>query len=197
MRNSSWMHSDRRSVGQCAKPIDVKGSVISISYSTAVDVLTDLMIMALPIGLLPSLQVNRRAKIGLAGIFGVGFIVIAAALLRLSQIVGQARSDPVGLAVWGLVESSISVVVGTLPALKTFFGKALDRTLNRGSAPRSSARVHRERHFAGDNIYDVEASHKSWTRVEAVPLADRGHSLSHQPSTRSERGQIVVEREWT
>lgn len=175
----------------------MKGSVISISYSTAVDVLTDLMIMALPIGLLPSLQVNRQQKIGLAGIFCVGFIVIAAALLRLSQIVGQARSDPVGLAVWGLVESSISVVVGTLPALKTFFGRALDRTLNRGSAPLSSERAHRRRHTGMDDIYDGEASHKSWARAEVIPLADRGDSLSHQPSTKSVRGQIVVEREWT
>ena len=98
---------------------------------------------------------------------------------------------------WGLVESSISVVVGTLPALKTFFGRALDRTLNRGSAPLSSIRIHRPRQADDENVYDGVGSHKSWARAEAIPLGDRGDSLSHEPSTRSVGGQIVVEREWT
>lgn len=149
--------------GQCIKPIDVKGSMISISYSTAVDVLTDLMIMVLPIGLLPALQVNRKQKAGLAGIFMVGLIVIAAALVRLTQIVGQSRSDPVGLAVWGLVESSISVMVGSLPALKTFLGRTLQRTLQRGSAPLSSSeRVAPVKVHQSSDVYDGGHFSKSW-----------------------------------
>lgn len=95
------------------------------------DVLTDLMIMALPIKLLTLLHVTRAQKAALVGIFSVGGIVIVCALIRLTQIVSRARSDPVGLAVWGLVEGSMSVIVGSLPALKSFFGRAWDRTVKR------------------------------------------------------------------
>jgi len=52
----------------------VRGGVISISYSTAVDILTDLMIMALPIRMIRDLQVNRRQKAALAGIFSVSVV---------------------------------------------------------------------------------------------------------------------------
>lgn len=91
------------------------------------------MIMILPIRLLRELQVDRRQKIGLAGIFGVGVIIMAAAIVRCTQIVAYARSDPVGLAVWSLVESSISVMVGALPALKTLLTRTILRTLNRSN----------------------------------------------------------------
>jgi hypothetical protein len=171
--------------------------MISVSYSTAVDVLTDLMIMLLPIGLLPSLQVNKRQKIGLAGIFCVGLIVIAAALLRLSQIVGAARTDPVGLAVWGLVESSISVMVGSLPALKTFLGRTLHRTLHRGSAPLSSreriAESQTPQLGRPSEVYDGFS--KSWARAEGIPLNEYGEM--RKSGSKSMSGQVVVEREWT
>lgn len=161
------------------------------------DILTDLMIMALPMGLLPGLQINRRQKIGLAGIFGVGFIVIAAALIRLSQIVGQDRTDAIGLAVWGIVESSVSVVVGSLPALKSFLGRAINRTLRRGSSPIPGMQTYPSGHHAGNKMYhDGAGSHRSWTRTDAIPLGDRENSVSNSDSTKSVGGEIVVERSW-
>ena len=97
------------------------------------DVLTDLIIMVLPYKLLISLRVSKVQRFALVGIFSVGCIVIACSLIRLTQIIAHARSDPVGLAVWGIVESSMSVVVGSLPALKSYFGRAWDRTVMRYS----------------------------------------------------------------
>lgn len=97
------------------------------------------MIMALPIKLLTLLHVTRAQKAALIGIFSVGGIVIVCALIRLTQIVSRARSDPVGLAVWGLVEGSMSVIVGSLPALKSFFGRAWDRTVKKRSGHMGSS----------------------------------------------------------
>ena len=93
------------------------------------------MIMVLPIRLLHKLQITRKQKFGLVAVFSLGFIIIAAAIVRLIQIKGQDRSDPVGLAVWGLVESTISVIVGSLPPLKAFIARKFGTSQDRPYSP--------------------------------------------------------------
>ena len=128
------------------------------------------MIMALPIKLLSFLHVSKAQRLALIGIFSVGCIVIACALVRLTQIIAHARSDPVGLAVWGVVESSMSVIVGTLPALKSFFGRAWDRTLKRYSGQVGSADVRwSDRHGAPCRV-TVSDPEKSWASTRAIPI---------------------------
>jgi hypothetical protein len=155
--------------GQCAKPIDLEGSVISISYSTAVDVLTDLMIMVLPYKLLVSLRVSKVQRFALVGIFSVGCIVIACSLIRLTQIVAHARSDPVGLAVWGIVESSMSVVVGSLPALKSYFGRAWDRTVMRYSGQLGSSDLQWSGRALGPGRVALSDPETSWRSFNTIP----------------------------
>jgi hypothetical protein len=128
------------------------------------------MIMALPIKLLTFLHVSRAQRMALIGIFSVGAIVIACALARLTQIVAQARSDPVGLAVWGIVESSMSVVVGSLPALKSFFGRAWDRTIKRYSGQLNSLDVRWSDRAGGLGRVIVSDPEKSWASTKAIPL---------------------------
>lgn len=166
--------------------------MISISYSTAVDVLTDLMIMALPSKLLTFLHVSKVQRMALIGIFSVGAIVIACALLRLTQIVAQARSDPVGLAVWSLVEGSMSVIVGSLPALKSFFGRAWVRTVKRRSGQMNASEVVYNGICGGPGRMVIGSdSEKTWTSASAAPLthgdleAPHGHwsSRNQSPAT--------------
>jgi hypothetical protein len=155
--------------GQCAKPIDLEGSVISISYSTAVDVLTDLVIMVLPYKLLIALRVSKAQRFALVGIFSVGGIVIACSLIRLTQIIAHARSDPVGLAVWGVVESSMSVVVGSLPALKSYFGRAWDRTVMRYSGQLDSSDLQWSDRALAPGRVILSDPETSWRSGSAVP----------------------------
>jgi hypothetical protein len=155
--------------GQCAKPIDLEGSVISISYSTAVDVLTDLIIMVLPYKLLMALRVSRAQRFALVGIFSVGGIVIACSLIRLTQIIAHARSDPVGLAVWGVVESSMSVVVGSLPALKSYVGRAWDRTVMRYSGQLDSSDLQWSDRALRPGRVVLSDAETSWRSDSAMP----------------------------
>jgi hypothetical protein len=128
------------------------------------------MIMALPIKLLTFLHVSRAQRLALIGIFSVGCIVIACALVRLTQIIAHARSDPVGLAVWGVVESSMSVVVGSLPALKSFFGKAWDRTVKRYSGQLLSSDVRWSDRVGMPGRVVVSDPEKSWASTKVIPL---------------------------
>ncbi|KAJ5118463.1 hypothetical protein N7448_010170 [Penicillium atrosanguineum] len=154
--------------GKCVKPIDQEGSVISICYSTAVDIITDLLIMSLPLRILWNARINSKQKVGLVIVFSLGFIIIAAAIVRAVEISGKAYSDQAALAVWSIAESSISVIVGCLPPFKTLISSKSMGSYNYGSSnfnPNSynrnaSARPTKRSHVA------------SWSDVE-LPLQDR------------------------
>ncbi|KAG0645363.1 hypothetical protein D0Z07_9041, partial [Hyphodiscus hymeniophilus] len=135
------INADGKTTGKCNKPVDLRGSVIAISYSTTVDILTDVMIMAMPLNLLWKVKISRKEKMGLAAVFSICFIIIIFAIIRAVQITFTARNDAVLLALWGILESSIcryprqypkpiqfvliailpAVVVGCLPPFKSLF----------------------------------------------------------------------------
>ncbi|KAL2812934.1 hypothetical protein BJX63DRAFT_432225 [Aspergillus granulosus] len=115
--------SDYFKFAKCTKDIDQQGSIISISYSTAVDILSDLMIMGFSLKMVWSTRITFHQKIGLGVVFSLGAIIIAFAIVRAINITGRAYSDQAGLAVWSIAESSISVIVGCLPPFKTFLSR--------------------------------------------------------------------------
>ena len=63
--------------------------------------------MTLPLPLLSILQISKKQKLGLAAVFSIGGIIIVVAIIRAVEINGSERTDPVALAVWGLVESTV------------------------------------------------------------------------------------------
>lgn len=101
----------------------------------------------MPLNLLWKVQISTRQKIGLAGVFSLGLIVIIFAIIRAVQVTATARDDTILLAFWGVLESTVgmrrvfsfllfvpfyrasitdarisAVVVGCLPPFKSLFG---------------------------------------------------------------------------
>jgi hypothetical protein len=79
--------------------------------------------MALPIRLIWNLRMPRTQKLGIVCLFGVGAILIAVATLRVAQIGGKAQSSSQPsaswLALWGVIECSIAIIIGCCPAFVT------------------------------------------------------------------------------
>ncbi|KAK2806809.1 hypothetical protein FQN50_005671 [Emmonsiellopsis sp. PD_5] len=113
--------------GNCDSPHETWMQSFNVIFSTSVDISTDIMIMALPIAALPSLQLDRRKKVGLGIIFGLGFIIICVAVVRMTQVVRGGAVDLVGLAIWGAVETATAIVVGCLPPLKSLVSRGLKK----------------------------------------------------------------------
>ena len=107
--------------GLCTTPRDVRAQIASLYYAFAVDVITDLLIMFLPIGLIWNLQRPTLQKVGMGVLFGIGWICIAMAIIRVVQIGSKAdnSSTPSSswLAFWAIIESAIAVIVGCGPGL--------------------------------------------------------------------------------
>ncbi|KAK4448717.1 hypothetical protein QBC34DRAFT_485402 [Podospora aff. communis PSN243] len=105
--------------GQCAKAEYIWASNLSVYYSTAIDVFTDLCIMAMPLRLIYNVKVSPKQKLGLVCVFGLCFVMIAFAIIRAKQVLVQQQFVNLKmLMIWSTLTASISVIVGSLPALK-------------------------------------------------------------------------------
>ena len=95
--------------------------IASLYYAFAVDVISDLLIMFLPIGLIWNLQRPLVQRIGMGILFGIGWTCIAMAIVRVVQIGSKAQSSSTPssswLALWAIIESAVAVIVGCGPGL--------------------------------------------------------------------------------
>lgn len=97
--------------------------------------------MILPLHLLRNLKTNRAHKAGLVVLFSLGGIIIAFAFARLAQVT-KATSDtakdpttiangPVLLSMWSHIESSVGIIVATLPAFRFLLSKNRQASTNK------------------------------------------------------------------
>ncbi|MCJ1244399.1 hypothetical protein MMC30_001597 [Trapelia coarctata] len=94
--------------GQCVTPRDIYVSNLSLYYATSVDIICDVMIMALPLRLLWNLQINAKQKCALAGIFSLGVIIIIFAVVRVIETSATFNHvNPMWLALWSMIEASV------------------------------------------------------------------------------------------
>lgn len=64
--------------------------------------------MALPLRLLWKLQIERKQKIALAGMFSLAIITVVFAIVRIIEINPTLKHvDPVWLALWTMIEASV------------------------------------------------------------------------------------------
>ncbi|KAK4069492.1 hypothetical protein Trihar35433_6071 [Trichoderma harzianum] len=112
----------------CSLPDDLRRADVSIKFATSADIVADVLTMILPLHLLRNLTISRPYKFGLAILFSLGAIIVAIALVRLVQVTkatGDSAEDPttiangpVLLSVWSHIESTVSMIVATLPAFR-------------------------------------------------------------------------------
>lgn len=91
--------------------------------STILNVLTDALVLAIPIPLLWQLQVPKRQKIALVLLLCSGMFVIAAALIRISMtLVGSPSA--ITINGWGVRETIAGIVAVNIPIIRPVFSKA-------------------------------------------------------------------------
>ncbi|OCT54352.1 hypothetical protein CLCR_00860 [Cladophialophora carrionii] len=107
--------------GECSERRDVRAQIASLYYAYAVDVISDLFIMFLPLRLIWNLQRPTAQKVGIGGLFCVGWVCITFATIRVVQIGVKANNSSTPssswLALWAIVESAVTVIVGCCPGL--------------------------------------------------------------------------------
>ena len=88
-----------------------------------VTIVYDIIIFLLPIPLIWVLQIRKRRKIALMGVFLLGFFTTLCSFLRLSRIAPLAiNGDFTYLVLWGTIELNVGVSnVISLPSINIFY----------------------------------------------------------------------------
>ncbi|AEO60051.1 hypothetical protein MYCTH_2140156 [Thermothelomyces thermophilus ATCC 42464] len=170
----------------CAGPKNVWSSNFSVYFSTAVDVFTDLCIMAMPLRLIYNIKVSLKQKLGLVCVFSLGFVMIVFAIIRANQsLAQQGFVNLTLLLVWSTLAASISVLVGTLPALKV-----LITTRARASESRSggASRATQPKHSSF-------GTHKSVKSARSVALGSLKRDSSNVKSVAGSGSDIAESQE--
>ncbi|KAK8039717.1 hypothetical protein PG993_008128 [Apiospora rasikravindrae] len=107
---------------ECQGPLNIYRSAVSLRFSTAVDVVSDVLIICLPVYLTVGLQMSPGQKAGLVAVLSLGGIVAVFAVVRVVVTGDATRLAEISwLALWSAVESSVAVVVACLASFKVLF----------------------------------------------------------------------------
>ncbi|KAM0548083.1 hypothetical protein ACHAPJ_010141 [Fusarium lateritium] len=159
----------------CDSPHELWMQSFNVIYSTTVNITTDLMIMALPIAVLPSLQLDRKKKIGLGIAFSLGVIIISVAIVRMSQVIVGNKVDLVGLAIWGAVETATALIVGSLPALKSLLTRGVKKYTSSRSG-RTDPTAYDSRSSQRRRGHGSVMTPRAIVVSDCIPLDDMYHS---------------------
>lgn len=144
--------------------------------------------MILPLLVLPSLRLDTRKKVGLGIAFCIGILIVCVAIVRMTQVIIGDKVDIIGLAIWGAVETATSVIVGSLPPLKSLLTRGVRRYQT--SSKKSTSQQYRygggDGSCMGDD-YIPPSKSRNIMITESIPLDDRYQS-AHQ------NGGIYVQR---
>ncbi|KAF1363238.1 hypothetical protein EJ07DRAFT_104201 [Lizonia empirigonia] len=98
--------------------------------NAAINIATDFAIILLPMPVIRRLQLGRRQKSALIGIFAVGGCVCIVSILRLQSLVAISNStdqsyDNPPAATWSSVEVNVGIICSCLPLLRPLMTKCL------------------------------------------------------------------------
>ncbi|KAF9880846.1 integral membrane protein [Colletotrichum karsti] len=113
---------DRSIEGRCL-------SINAIGFTgSACNILEDVILFIMPIPELMKLQLSMRKKLALVFMFSVASFACIASMIRLKYMVSYANTydatwDNVDVVIWSSIEINLTVMCGSLPALRPLFKK--------------------------------------------------------------------------
>ncbi|KAJ5397854.1 hypothetical protein N7509_005967 [Penicillium cosmopolitanum] len=107
-------------------------------FNASMNILTDVILLVLPMPLLVKLQLPRTQKIALMGVFAIGILVVITSILRLSslRIVAQSTDTSysnVDAAYWTAAECNVAIICACLPFLRPIISSIFPKLLSTNS----------------------------------------------------------------
>ncbi|KAF2497887.1 hypothetical protein BU16DRAFT_559613 [Lophium mytilinum] len=194
--------------------------ILSYELTGAFNICTDVIVLALPLPLIWNLQMKRANKIGLLGVFTVGFFVCVVSVVRLITLIHLSYSDitysvPNAL-IWSMLEPAIGITLACLPVIRPLLGSgfsSLSKSKNTSEKLHSSNFQQLDEDYPlrslGDSkrTMNVEAgSEHGSTREINVPEINEQYAIentgpldAHRMSKRDQKITVTQEftQEWT
>ncbi|KAK4183398.1 hypothetical protein QBC35DRAFT_114423 [Podospora australis] len=156
--------------------------------NAALHIVSDLVVMALPMPVLSSLKLPRRQKYALVGVFALGFFVCIVSVIRLTALIDVVKKQAVdatytsaNMIYWTSVEVNAAISCACIMTLKPFIQKMFPRLLSPSRTTRDQSlqwieqsSTHNRRSGPRDSyrLSDSPASPKFERKGSLVPHAE-------------------------
>ena len=108
--------------GYCTSPRVADFSLIAICLTTALDILTDLLLLSLPFLLLRKANISVQKKIGIGVLFSLTILMMPLSIARmLVAINAQSFPDYSLLTLWSSLEHMIAITIACLLSYRAWF----------------------------------------------------------------------------
>ncbi|CAG8954818.1 hypothetical protein HYFRA_00004744, partial [Hymenoscyphus fraxineus] len=166
--------------GKCTQPEAIRFQDITLKVNCGLDVVTDAMILSMPISMLWRVHMSLKRKLQLGGLFSLVIITMVIAIVRVTVISNQAASsgrnqvEITWLYMWHFIENSVALLVACLASFRTLFA-AKERQATeeerikreqaiRERGPRSRVLWARAKHFQ-DSLFNTMKTTEGTTKV--------------------------------
>ncbi|KAH8659952.1 putative integral membrane protein [Xylariales sp. PMI_506] len=133
--------------GHCANRSDI------IYACAAFNIFNDIILLCIPIPFIVSLQVKKRERIVLISIFSSGLFTTIVSIIRIkslydsmSQAVVLQTVTGVDIAMWSQLEINIAIIMGSVPALKSFVSNVILKKMSSSARSQGYASYGRSAH---------------------------------------------------
>ncbi|KAF9889398.1 hypothetical protein FE257_007299 [Aspergillus nanangensis] len=164
--------------------------------NSAIHIFTDILILIYPMPVLKNLQIPKRQKIALMGVFALGAFVLVTSILRLQSLLVISHStDPTydnpGAATWSAVECNVAIICACLPGTRAFISRLLPRFFSSRSANyRSRSKTNNPARSRSTNFTNLQTS----TSVAAPPPDYHMKSFKRSDSSDSKESDFLSPR---
>ncbi|KAF7155718.1 hypothetical protein CNMCM6106_006000 [Aspergillus hiratsukae] len=147
-------------------------------FNAAMNILTDLCVLVLPIPVLSRLRLPRRQKIGVIFIFATGGFACVTSMVRLNYLTRATHTtdytkDNGPIAVWSQIELNMGIICSCLPPLQPLVTRVFPGLL--GSV--SHSRGHANKYNGYPNLGFNEHDSGPLSSVSASRSKDRAHRM--------------------
>ncbi|KAF1953537.1 hypothetical protein CC80DRAFT_537415 [Byssothecium circinans] len=157
----------------------IRYQIITLNLNTGLDVVTDALIMALPISILWNVRISIRQRFALAGVFALVLITMVISIVRVAVVTGEASNNVTNkqvestwLYIWNFTETFVALLVACLGSFRALFSGH-----QRTREAHEAAELHRhEERKAADQVQKralkARAKHFQNSLFEAVRSTD-------------------------
>ena len=161
-------------------------------FNGVVAVLTDLLVLILPLPLVWGLQLPFNQKMALIPVFGIGIAIVVVSGLRLKYLITAPTIDKtydLEITLWTIIEYNLALVCASLPSVRVLLAKMFPRFLRGSSVARyRSDDAHSSAAIGGGGM------NASWGKAGGHGSHHGGWSRVHSPAVAMKPGKGGLRR---